>query len=69
MCSAGGYAGIRLRDAAYFIAGQQKKLFMGSSELGAVSNLPEGYFFFFFLLLLINTKNKGYETVIAVEKI
>lgn len=48
MCSAGGYAGIRLRDAAYFIAGQQKKLFMGSSELGAVSNLPEGYFFFFF---------------------
>lgn len=68
MCSAGGYAGIRLRDAAYFIAGQQKKLFMGSSELGAVSNLPEGYFFFF-LLLLINTKNKGYETVIAVEKI
>lgn len=57
MYSAGGYAGMRLRNviaAAQFIAGLKNKLFMGPSELEqGVTSLK-----FTFLLLLINTMNK-----------
>lgn len=45
----------------------EKQAVHGVFRTRAVSDLPEGYFFF--LLLLINTNNKAYETVIAVEKI
>lgn len=44
----------------------EKQTILGVFRTRAVSKLPEGYFF---LLLLINTANKGYVTVIAVEKI
>lgn len=45
----------------------EKQTIHGVFRTRAGSNLPECYFFFF-LLLLINTMNKGYETVITVER-
>lgn len=56
------------RDCCYLVhSWPAKQTIHGVFRTRAVSNLLEGYLFF--LLLLINTKNKGYGTVIAVEKI